>query len=96
MLGKDDCTACLLLTPEQWKQLDTPTFKLRKEKKSSKSDVLVDPSHVSVVGPVDLNQSVASAVSSHSNISDDPSLKTELYLILKTNGIHVLHGLKLC
>ena len=58
--GKDDCAACLLLTPDQRKQLATPTYKLRKEKKSSgKPDVLIDPSQVSVVGPLDLNQSVA-------------------------------------
>ena len=50
--GKDDCTACLLLTPEQRKQLATPTYKFRKEKKTSKADVLIDPSQVSVVGPV--------------------------------------------
>ena len=52
--GKDDCTACLLLTPEQRKQLATPTYKLRKEKKSSgKTDILIYPSLVSVGGPVD-------------------------------------------
>ena len=39
--GKDDCTACLLLTPEQRKQLAMPTYKLREDKKSAvKSDVL--------------------------------------------------------
>ena len=38
----------------QRKQLATPTYKLCKEKKSSgKPDVLVDPSQVSVVGPVE-------------------------------------------
>ena len=43
--GKDDCAACLLLTPDQRKQLATPTYKLRKEQKSSvKQDVLIDPS----------------------------------------------------
>ena len=55
-----------------------PTYKLRKEKKSSKSDVLIDPSQVSVVGPVDLNQSVASVASSPSNVSMDDSFKKEL------------------
>ena len=76
VLGQDDCAACLPLTPEQRKQLATPTYKIRKEKKSSKSDVLTDPSQVSMVGPVDLNQFVASAVSSPSNVSD---LKDEWY-----------------
>ena len=76
--GKDDCAACLLLTPDQRKQLATPTYKLRKEKKSSvKQDVLIDPSQVSVVGPVDLNQSNASAVSTNVSL-DDSSFKKEL------------------
>ena len=76
VLGQDDCSVCLLLTPKQQKQLATPTYKLRKEKKSS---VLIDPSQVSVVGPVDLNQSVASAISTPSNLSiEDPSIKKEL------------------
>ena len=73
--GKDDFAACLLLTPEQRKQLATPTYKLQKEMKSSKSDVLIDLSQVSVVGPVDLNQSVAS---SPSNVSLEDSFKKEL------------------
>ena len=77
--GKEDCAACLLLTPEQRKQLATPTYKLRKEKKSStKQEVLVDPSSVSVVGPVDLNQSPASATSSTTIALDDSSFKKEL------------------
>ena len=76
--GKDDCAACLMLTPEQRKQLATPTYKLRKEKKSSKSDVLIDPSQVSVVGSVDLNQSVASVASSPSNVSVEDSFKKEI------------------
>ena len=76
--GKDDCTACLMLTPKQRKQLATPTYKLRKEKKSSKSDVLIDPSQVSVIGLVDLNQSVASVASSPSNVSVEDSFKKEI------------------
>ena len=52
---------------------------LRKEKKSSvKRDVLIDPSQVSVVGPVDLNQSTASATSSTNVSLDDSSFKKEL------------------
>ena len=50
----------------------TPIYKLRKEKKISKADVLVDHSQVSVVGPMDLNQSTASVASS-SNVSLDDS-----------------------
>ena len=56
------------------------TYKLHKEMSSIKSDVLIDPFQVSVFGPVDLNQSVNSAVSTPSNMSvEDPSLiKREL------------------
>ena len=63
-----------LLTSKQRKQLAAPTYKLCKENKSSvKSDVLIDPSQVSVVSPVDLNQSVNSAVSTPSNVFvEDP------------------------
>ena len=76
--GKDDCAACLLRTPEQRKQLATPTYKLHKEKKSSvKQDVLIDPSQVNVVGPVDLNQSTASAASVNVSL-DDSCFKKEL------------------
>ena len=72
-------SACLLLTPEQRKQLATPIYKLRKEKKSStKQEVLVDPSSVNVVGLVDLNQSTASATSSTNISLDDSSFKKEL------------------
>ena len=49
-----------------------------KEKKSSKSDVLIDPSQVSVVGPIDLSQSVASVASSPSNVSVEDSFKKEI------------------
>ena len=93
VVGQDDCPACLLPTPEQQKQLAMPTYKICKEK-SSKEDLLIDPSHASVVSPVDLNQSVASAVSSPSNTSfEDPSLKKEL-IDLNTNVLHILHVLK--
>ena len=75
-----NCAVCLLLTPEQWEQLATPTYKPCKEKKSSvKSDVLINPSQVGMIGPVELNHSVASAVSTTSNVSvDDSSFKNEL------------------
>ena len=43
VLGQDNCAACLLLTSEQRKQLAMPTYNLRKEKKSVKSDVLIGP-----------------------------------------------------
>ena len=45
VLGQDDYAACLLLTPEQQKQLAMSTYKLLREKKSSvTSNVLIDPS----------------------------------------------------
>ena len=43
--------------PAQHKQVATPTYRIQKEKKS-KSDTLVGPSQVTVVGLVDFNQSV--------------------------------------
>ena len=43
--------------PEHSKQIATPTYKMQ-EKEKSKSDALVAPSQVTVVGLVDLNQSV--------------------------------------
>ena len=76
-----------------------PTYKLRKEKKSSgKPDVLIDPSQVSVVGPVDLNQSVASVVSTPSNMSVDESFKKvrKNCQSLKMSGLHVLLALRYC
>ena len=45
--------------PEQSKQLATPTYKIQEKK--SKSDALVEPSQVTVVGLIDLNLSVASS-----------------------------------
>ena len=64
---------------EQRKQLVTHIYKLHKEKKSStKQEVLVDPSSVNVVGPVDQNQSTASATSSTNISLDDSSFKKEL------------------
>ena len=63
------CGHCNVLTPEQKAQLSTPSYKLKKEKKDSKSTpqksdslstTLVDPALVSVVGVVG-NQSAPEA-----------------------------------
>ena len=51
---------------------------INSEKKSlGKHYILIDPSQVSVVGPVDLNQSTASATSTNASL-DDSSVKKEL------------------
>ena len=56
-----DCNLCNLLTPEQWAQISTPSYKLKKEKREAKhldsstltnDSSLVDPSTVSVIGVV--------------------------------------------
>ena len=58
-----ECVHCNALTPEQKAQLATPSYKIKKEKRDAKkvesdnvvkdSESLVDPSLVSVIGPVD-------------------------------------------
>ena len=58
-----DCVHCNALTPEQRAQLATPSYKLKKEKREAKkletdtvhqdTESLVDPSAVSVIGPVE-------------------------------------------
>ena len=58
-----DCVHCNALTPEQKVQLATPSYKIKKEKRDAQklesdnvvkdSESLVDPSLVSVIGPVD-------------------------------------------
>ena len=56
---KKDCPICKAFTPEQIQQLATPTYRDRKNKEkrmvsSSPTPTLVDPSHVSVLGKVDM------------------------------------------
>ena len=53
---KKECDVCKGFTPEQILQLSTPTYRDRKEKKttaSSSTPTLVDPAHVSVLGKVE-------------------------------------------
>ena len=56
-----ECKFCNLFSPEQWAQLATPSYKLKKEKRDAKrvdnptptEDIaLVDPASVSVIGAV--------------------------------------------
>ena len=56
-----DCKFCNSLTPEQWAQISTPSYKLKKEKREAKHQdnpptsedySLVDPTTVSVIGAV--------------------------------------------
>ena len=64
------CVHCNALTPEQWAQLATPSYKLKKEKREVKklerdtgtkeTESLVDPSAISVIGPVDGSGTVKS------------------------------------
>ena len=64
-----DCQICNSLTSDQRQQLATPSYKLKKEKREAKlsnttpfqdSDLLVEPSSVSVIGVVDGQGSVKS------------------------------------
>ena len=58
---KKECFICKWFTPEQVLQLATPTYKDRKEKKTTSSTpTLVDPAHVSVLGKVEKVKAVQS------------------------------------
>ena len=55
---KKDCPICKAFSPEQIRQLATPTYRERKNKDkkmvlSSPTPTLVDPSHISVLGKVE-------------------------------------------
>ena len=61
----EDCNLCDALTPEQQKQLATPKYRDRKEKKAaSHSSMDVDPSSVTVIGPPTQEDRAALASSS--------------------------------
>ena len=62
---KKECVVCKGFTPDQVLQLATPTYRDRKEKKTStttasSTPTLVDPSHVSVLGKVEKVKAVQS------------------------------------
>ena len=63
---KKECVICKGFTPEQVLQLATPTYRDRKEKKTSSSTTtsstptLVDPAHISVLGKVEKVKAVQS------------------------------------
>ena len=53
---KKECDVCKRFTPDQIQQLSTPTYRERRDKKtttSSSAPTLVDPAHVSVLGKVE-------------------------------------------
>ena len=56
---KKECLICKGFTPEQVLQLATPTYKDRKDKKTT-SSTLVDPAHVSILGKVEKVKAVQS------------------------------------
>ena len=67
-----DCQICNAFTSDQRRQLSTPSYRLKKEKRETKkleapppqdNEELVDPSNVSVIGAVDNQASVKSPVS---------------------------------
>ena len=62
---KQPCEYCNLLTPEQAAELSTPTYKLQKEMQKE-LESLVDPAAVTVLSPVDNENS--------NNTSEDLSL----------------------
>ena len=60
---KKDCPICKSFTPEQIQQLATPNYRERKNKDKkmvsfSPAPILVDPSHVSVLGKVEREKAV--------------------------------------
>ena len=60
---KKECDICRGFTPEESLQLSTPTYRDRKEKKTtttSSTPTLVDPAHVSVLGKVEKVKAVRS------------------------------------
>ena len=76
-----ECSFCAILTPEQLLQLSTPSYRLKKEKREarkmdatpSKDSSLVEPSSVSVIGPVGTSSSSAPAIPEKKPKKDKPS-----------------------
>ena len=65
---KKECAICKAFMPEQVQQLGTPTYRSRKEREQKKTvyasrvsdtPTLMDPSDVTLLGPVDRKQSSA-------------------------------------
>ena len=75
---KKECVICKGFTPEQTLQLATPTYRDRKEKKTtthsttSSTPNLVDPAHVSVLGKVEKVKAVQSTPTKKTKRSESP------------------------
>ena len=76
---KKECVICKGFTPEQTLQLATPTYRDRKEKKTtsnsttSSTPTLVDPAHVSVLGKVEKVKAVSRLLPRRQNVVSFPS-----------------------
>ena len=75
---KKECVICKGFTPEQSLQLATPTYRDRKDKKTtsnattSSTPTLVDPAHVSVLGKVEKVKAVQTTPSKKTKRSESP------------------------
>ena len=75
---KKECVICKGFTPEQTLQLATPTYRDRKEKKTtsnsttSSTPTLVDPAHVSVLGKVEKVKAVQLTPTKKTKRSESP------------------------
>ena len=75
---KKECLICKGFTPEQTLQLPTPTYRDRKEKKTttnsttSSTPTLVDPAHVNVLGKVEKVKAVQSTPTKKTKRSESP------------------------
>ena len=75
---KKECVICKGFTPEQTLQLTTPTYRDRKEKKTtsnsmtSSTPTLVDPAHVGVLGKVEKVKGVQSTPTKKTKRSESP------------------------
>ena len=75
---KKECVICKGFTPEQSLQLATPTYRDRKDKKTtskattSSTPTLVDPAHVSVLGKVEKVKAVQTTPSKKMKRSESP------------------------
>ena len=75
---KKDCVICKGFTPEQVLQLATPTYRDRKEEKTTTSSTtsstptFMDPAHVSVLGKVEKVKVVQSTPTKKTKRSESP------------------------
>ena len=75
---KKECVICKGFTPEQSLQLATPTYRDRKDKKTtsnattSSTPTLVDPAHISILGKVEKVKAVQTTPSKKTKRSESP------------------------